>query len=95
MHTDNTVYIYRIVSRWQTSLDMERYLGYGICILQNTGQDENTVTIIWDISDREPLVSELVQNCNRFQLEPVHFWDVVEDTLLSQGNGFRNFFGMS
>ena len=59
------------------------------------GQDENTVTIIWDISDREPLVSELVQNCNRFQLEPVHFWDVVEDTLLSQGNGFRNFFGMS
>ena len=91
LRTDGTVYKYHMVSRRQTSVDMKEYLGYGICVLQSTKQGEEANTV-WDISDRESLVSELVENCNRFQLEPVHFMNVIEDTLLSQGNGFRNFF---
>ncbi len=86
---------YRLVSRRQTSFDLEEYLGYGICILKDTGQEENPVSVLWDISDREPFVSELVDCFNRFELEPIHFMNAVEDALLSQGNGFRRFYEIS
>ncbi len=83
---------YQLVSRRQTSCDLEEYLGYGICILKDTEQEESPVSILWDISDREPFVSELVDRFNRFELEPIHFMDAIEDALLSQGDGFRNFY---
>ena len=89
---DCATYKYRVVSRWQTNMDYKEYLGYGISILRQTELEERDAGVIWDISDRESLVSELVERCNRFQLEPVHFMNVIEDALLSQGNGFRNFF---
>ncbi len=91
MYENHTTYQYRLVSRWQTSPDAQRYLGYGICVVQNTSRGEGILSVIWDISDRKSLVSELVENCNRLRLEPIHFVNVVEDALISQGNGFRNF----
>ena len=50
-------------------------VSYGISVSRET----ETVAYVPNISENEKALAELVEKCNREQLEPIHLDDVIED----------------
>ena len=71
------MYLYRIFSEKLRSEEVGAYTGYGIKVFDG----ECEVTSISDISENENKVEELCRLCNVCRLDPIHFVDVVEDSI--------------
>ena len=62
----------------EKSLDGRQYRTYGIRLFY-----AGTEVSVEDLSLNREVVEELVERCNRLQLSPIHFKDVLEDFLES------------
>ena len=63
------------------ALNNDRRVSYGIVVYANVDED-GTATIIdsvRDISSDRERIAFLVDECNRFELLPIHLRDVIED----------------
>ena len=59
------------------SHDLGEYESFGISVLKN-----NTVlSYVSDVSVDEQFILELAQRCTSGQLDPIHLYDVIEDSL--------------
>ncbi len=58
-------------------LEEQEYVAYGIRY--------NSEYCIDDVSADKEAVKRLVANCNKYELDPVHLRDVVEDFLTEEG----------
>ena len=70
-------YVYT-VTEGDYQVDGYKYRGYGICV---KNRDTGDSRCIHDISVRRNEVEELIERCNRLQLDPVHVDDVIDDFL--------------
>ncbi len=59
------------------------YTAYGIVVCSVENNEGKEVLRIPDVSADKSKVEELVELCNKEQLEPVHIYDVIEDCLYS------------
>ncbi|MDD6188113.1 MAG: DUF6514 family protein [Clostridiales bacterium] len=57
------------------------YTAYGIGVFEYDGDEKKTLQYIPDVFLDEDKAEQLVDMCNRLQLEPVHLLNVVEDTV--------------
>ena len=71
-------YRYEIV-RTLAKKEKENTLSFGIKII---GKDGDTVCMATDISDDNKKMEELVGLCNKLELSPVHFYDVISDFII-------------
>ena len=71
------MYLYRIFSEKLRSEEVGAYIGYGIKVFDG----ECEVTSISDISENKSEVEELCRLCTVCQLDPIHFGDIVEDSI--------------
>lgn len=53
------------------------YSTYGISALKNDKQ----IAFVSDVSPDRPAVEALVRKCNKYSLDPIHLYDVIEDFL--------------
>lgn len=58
--------------------DTGPHIGYGIAVFDS---EHITISVALDISSNETDVADIVQMCNRLNLSPIHFQDVIEDFL--------------
>ena len=70
-------YVYAVI-KGDYHVDGYKYTGYGICI---KNRDTGESRIISDISVRRKDVEELIERCNRLELDPIHIEDVIDDFL--------------
>ena len=70
-------YEYSTVSN-DCEVDGYRYTGYGIAVKEK-GKD--FLRVFRDVSRCKKDIDEVVQRCNRLELDPIHIEDVVEDLL--------------
>ncbi len=54
------------------------YISFDIHIIN---EDNDILLSISDVSTNENLVSDLCNLCNAGQLDPIHIYDVIEDTI--------------
>ena len=72
-------YTYSVFEERLFQPDIGEYTAYGIKITSdNPLFVSKTIT---DISVSKPEISSLVKRCNKCQLQPIHFEDVVDDFL--------------
>ena len=71
----NSIYI--PVKESLYSQELGRYFSFGIEV-QEQGPQRLKVS---DISTNESFVAELARRCTSGQLDPIHLYDVVEDSL--------------
>lgn len=60
------------------SVDGDRYISYGIVILDEAGHE---IARVSDVSTRRAAAAELCSACERCQADPIHLRDVIEDML--------------
>ena len=60
------------------------YISYGIAACARTKRNEApaVIALVKDITPNRKKLLELVKNCNRLNLSPLHLKDVVEDFLI-------------
>ena len=60
------------------------HASYGISAYADADSDHTTTIIAWirDITSDKQKLAELVRQCNRLELSPIHLNDVVEDFLV-------------
>lgn len=74
---------YRMVEEALTDPELGSYTTYGIRA-EGPLEDDSDVQIS-DVSLSKQVVEELVERCNRLELDPIHLRDVVEDTVQLSG----------
>ena len=75
----NKVIEYKLVEETLFSQELGRYYRtYGIAVFENGKQTELVSDVSLDHTDVESLVSK----CNKYGLEPIHLYDVIEDLLV-------------
>lgn len=67
--------LYQMVEETLTDPKLGTYTTYGIC---TCGAGETEIRIS-DVSLSRRVVEELVERCNRLELDPIHLRDVAED----------------
>ena len=74
----NKIIEYRMVEETLLSKELGVYYHtYGIAVFENGKQTE----LVSDVSLDRTTVKELVRKCNKYALEPIHLYDVIEDIL--------------
>ena len=73
----NRTYRYELVRKTLSNIDIGIYTTYGIKLTSDGPTFREKA--ISDISVAEQNVKILVDECNKLELEPCHFFDVVED----------------
>ncbi len=71
---------YELVEEKYT-LNGQSRVAYGMVLLANAAED-GTATIIAsarDLTSDKARLEALIENCNKLELSPIHFDDVVED----------------
>ena len=64
-------------------LNGEKRTAYGIALYANSDSD-GTATVLLsaqDVSANKESLEALVEACNRLELSPIHFFDIIEDFL--------------
>ena len=64
-----------------TIIDNINYTTYGVEVLDNKDGDLILLDEITDVSSDKDLVQQLVDDCNKYDLDPVHLRDVIADRL--------------
>ena len=72
-------YLYTVIES-ECKVEGYEYTGYGICV-RNAETGESTS--FRDISVRREEVEELINRCNKLQLDPIHIEDVIEDFIFA------------
>lgn len=77
------MYNYNIFVEVLKNEDSDAYTAYGICVCSMENNQRKEVLKVSDVSTDKEKVDNLVDLCNKEQLEPVHIYDVIEDCLYS------------
>lgn len=77
------MYNYSVFVEMLKNEDSVAYTAYGIVVCSMEDNERKEVLKISDVSADKSRVEELVDLCNKEQLEPVHIYDVIEDFLYS------------
>ena len=56
-----------------------KYTGYGIAVKEK-GSD--FIRVFSDVSRNQKQIDDVVESCNRLELDPIHIEDVIEDLLV-------------
>lgn len=75
-------YKYEIV-RTSAKKEEGNTLPFGIKIV---GKEGDTVCMAADISEDNKKMDELVRLCNKLELSPIHFYDVISDFIISEND---------
>ena len=59
------------------------YTAYGVVVYQAVETEKKEIFKMSDVTTNIEDMKNLVQLCNKEQLDPIHFTDVVEDLLYS------------
>lgn len=59
------------------------YTAYGVVVYQAVEMEKKEIFKMSDVYTDAEEIKNLVQLCNKEQLDPIHFIDVVEDMLYS------------
>lgn len=73
--------LYLPIKEFLRSPYIGHYSPYGIEIVKLTNNDTQKVQLVSDISLDLAVVSHISYLCNKGQLEPIHFGDILEDSL--------------
>ena len=77
------MYKYSVFVEMLKNEDSVAYTAYGIVVCSMEDNERKEVLKISDVSSDKSRVEELVDLCNKEQLEPIHIYDVIEDFLYS------------
>lgn len=75
------MYLYLPIKESLRSPYLGRYSSYRIEIVKLTDNDTQKVQQVSDVSLDLAVVSHISDLCNKGQLEPIHFGDILEDFL--------------
>lgn len=59
------------------------YTAYGVVVYQAVEMEKKEIFKMSDVYTEAEEIKNLVQLCNKEQLDPIHFIDIVEDMLYS------------
>ena len=76
------LYKYQMFAERLNNPDIGNYTAFGIAVYSSVDNNPKKLMNISDISTEKKLVEDLCELCNREQLEPVHVFDVIEDSIL-------------
>ena len=71
---------YLLMQERLVDLEIGAYETFGVRIVDDT---DTEIRVISDISLEKNVVLQLCEDCNRFELDPIHIDDVIEDLFAS------------
>ena len=71
---------YLLMQERLTNPEIGAYETFGIRIVDGTNAE---IRVISDISLEKNVVLQLCEDCNRFELDPIHIDDIIEDLFAS------------
>lgn len=77
------MYNYNIFVEVLKNEDSGAYTSYGIVVCSMENNQRKEVLRVSDVSTKKERIENLIDLCNKEQLEPVHIYDVIEDCLYS------------
>lgn len=72
------MYQYRLTENRLYTEELGQYVSFGIDVANSSGQ---IILSVPDVSPDRQLVTDLCACCTQLQLDPIHLFDVLEDTL--------------
>lgn len=72
---------YAPVEDRQCSLDLGKYLSFGLLAQKKTAAGWVAVAVVPDVSSDKRIVFTLLEKCNRLQLDPQQLYDVILDAI--------------
>ncbi len=74
--------IYRLTEEWMLcGIERRQVYGIALCTRDQHEGESTILSKVADISFDHDRLAELVLQCNRLALSPIHLYDVVEDFL--------------
>lgn len=74
-------YLYTFVEEIIVSDEFGEYNTFGIKIFKIEDLGNREVCCVRDVSTNKEFVCRLVEDCNKYELDPIHIFDVIEDRL--------------
>ena len=75
----NTQYI--LIEERNDTPELGPYASFGIMAVRRTGEGDQQLAYVRDVSTNRAFAGALVKRCNSAQLSPVHLRDFIEDAL--------------
>ncbi len=77
------MYLYQTYEEKLNHVDIGSYTGFGIIVLFVSEDSEEELFRVSDISVDKSVVDNMSELYTQVQLEPIHIYDVIEDTVYS------------
>lgn len=75
------MYLYQTYEERLKHPDIGSYISFGIIVLTENNKQKKELFRISDVSVNKALVEKLSILCTKEQLDPVHIYDVIEDSI--------------
>ncbi len=75
------MFLYKLFEEALYSEETGEYSSFGLCVYRVSGESEEKLLSVSDVSLDREFVEKLAKSFNDFQLSPVHIYEAIENAI--------------